>query len=179
MPEGDGWAGTHARAGYLLILSLVMRPLLMLIGFVAGMLVLYVTSLLVGAIFPIAMKGIMGDHSVGLASFIGLMAIFAGIMIALAHQSFALSHVIPDKILRWIGGGQEMLGEAGNAQHATHATQATMGTVQGVITKGGAAAMAARELRKKRESEAAQSSAPTPSSAEQAQHTSRDAPPKS
>lgn len=48
----------------------------------------------------------------GLFVTVGFMVMYVAMVIMIMHKCFAMSHVIPDKVLNWIGGGRE-LGESG------------------------------------------------------------------
>ena len=50
MPEGDGFAGLSARAGYALFLSVLLRPLLLVLAFFMCMIVLSVSGSFMGTL---------------------------------------------------------------------------------------------------------------------------------
>lgn len=114
MPEGDGFVGQRAQAGYMVMLSLLLRPLLMLAGFFASMPLMIVMGKVTMLLFYPFMSSMIGGSLTGIMSFIGVMAVFTGLIIQIAHRAYGLIHEIPDKIFRFIGGGVENLGEASN-----------------------------------------------------------------
>lgn len=114
MPEGDGFVGQRAQAGYLVMLSLLLRPILMLAGFFASMPLMIVMGKVTMLLFYPFMSAMIGDSLTGIVSFIGIMAVFTGLMIQIAHRAYGLIHEVPDKIFRFIGGGTENLGESSN-----------------------------------------------------------------
>ena len=116
IPEGEGAIGQHARAGYMIILSLFLRPTLMLFGLFGSMILMIVMGRLISIAFMPAMTAINSGHTMGLITVIAFLIIFTGLMISIAHRAFGLIHEIPDKVLRYIGGMSETLGEAGNEQ---------------------------------------------------------------
>lgn len=116
IPEGEGAIGRHARAGYMIILSLFLRPALMLFGLFGSMILMVVMGRLVSIAFMPAMTAINSGHTMGLITVIAFLIIFTGLMISISHRAFGLIHEIPDKVLRYIGGMSETLGEAGNEQ---------------------------------------------------------------
>lgn len=102
-----------AEQGIFLIMNIFLRPSMMLFGYIAGIILSYVSIWILGATFEPAYKQLMTNVT-GLAWLLGWLAmlfIFTGLVIALLNLSFSLIHVIPDKILRWIGGGVEQFGE--------------------------------------------------------------------
>ncbi|MCH9665907.1 MAG: DotA/TraY family protein [Gammaproteobacteria bacterium] len=114
MPEGDGFVGSRAQAGYMVMLSLLLRPILMLAGFFASMPLMIIMGKVTLLLFYPFMTSMIGDSLTGIMSFIGIMAVFTGLIIQIAHRAYGLIHEIPDKIFRFIGGGTENLGEASN-----------------------------------------------------------------
>lgn len=114
MPEGDGFVGSRAMAGYMVMLSLLLRPFLMLAGFYASMPLMIVMGKITLLLFYPFMTSMIGDSWTGIMSFIGIMAVFTGLIIQIAHRAYGLIHEIPDKIFRFIGGGVENLGESSN-----------------------------------------------------------------
>lgn len=114
MPEGDGFVGQRAQAGYMVMLALLLRPILMLAGFFASMPLMIVMGKVTMLLFYPFMTSMIGGGLTGIMSFIGIMAVFTGLIIQIAHRAYGLIHEIPDKIFRFIGGGVENLGEASN-----------------------------------------------------------------
>lgn len=101
-PDGDDAVG-KAGHGYLMILSLVMRPALMLFGLIGGMLLTQPVVGLINVSFMTVVAGVQADSLTGIVSFIAYVAIYAIIMTTVVHIVFSLIHWIPDNILRWLG----------------------------------------------------------------------------
>jgi conjugal transfer/type IV secretion protein DotA/TraY len=118
MPEGNGFIGERAKAGYMVMLSLFLRPALAVLGFFAGMLLVIVMLKVLMLLFLPAMSGMIGDSVSGVVTAFALLGIFTAIVIQIAHRAFGLIHEVPDKVLRYIGGGNENLGEASNEQQS-------------------------------------------------------------
>lgn len=138
--EGDGWAGQQAKNGYMMILSLVLRPSLMLFGMIGGMLIMSAISYLLGALFPIAAASITADSVIGVPSMLILWLLLTTIVVATASRAFELSYEAADQILKWIGGGQEQLGDKG--VHDSH-KQLYVAAFRRVENRGAAAASGA------------------------------------
>lgn len=111
IPEGEGWAGQHARAGWMVVLALFMTPALMMAGLFSAMVVISAAGRLIAALYPL----VLGDGNVssllGLVGFAAALAILTLLYIVAADRSFAMIHLIRDKILRWISGPSESFGE--------------------------------------------------------------------
>jgi len=116
MPEGNGFVGQRAMAGYMVMLSLFLRPTLMLFGFFASMVLMIVMGKVVSFLFLPAMSSMNAGNVAGIVTYFAMLGIFTAIIIQIAHRSYGLIHEVPDKVLRYIGGGAENLGEASNEQ---------------------------------------------------------------
>lgn len=101
-PDGDDTVGRGGQ-GYMMILSLVMRPALMLFGLVTAMLLTQPVTGLVNAGFMSAVSGVQADSTTGLVSFLAYVAIYVIMMTIVLHAVFSLIHWIPDNVPRWIG----------------------------------------------------------------------------
>jgi amino acid transporter len=118
-PDGDDAVG-KAGHGYMMILSLVMRPSLMLFGLVGGMLLTQPVVGLINVAFMTVVAGVQADSLTGVVSFIAYVAIYVVVMTTVVHIVFSLIHWIPDNILRWLGahaGGISSAEQAGNQGH--------------------------------------------------------------
>lgn len=116
MPEGNGFVGQRAMAGYMVMLSLFLRPTLMIFGFFASMVLMIVMGKVVSLLFIPAMSSMNAGHLSGVITLFAMLGIFAGLIIQIAHRAYGLIHEVPDKVLRYIGGGAENLGEANQEQ---------------------------------------------------------------
>tara|TARA_R110002072_G_scaffold303138_2_gene495475 strand:- start:11890 stop:14175 length:2286 start_codon:yes stop_codon:yes gene_type:complete len=116
MPEGNGFVGQRAMAGYMVMLSLFLRPTLMIFGFFASMVLMIVMGKVVSLLFIPAMSSMNANHVSGIITLFAMLAIFSAVIIQIAHRAYGLIHEVPDKVLRYIGGGAENLGEASQEQ---------------------------------------------------------------
>ncbi len=101
-PDGDDAVGRGGQ-GYMMILSLIMRPALMLFGLITAMLLTQPVTGLVNAGFMSAVSGVQADSTTGLVSFFAYVAIYVIMMTTVLHTVFSLIHWIPDNVPRWIG----------------------------------------------------------------------------
>ncbi len=120
-----------AGASVVLMLGLFLRPGLMILGFIFAAQIVIVAIGMLGYGFYGALIG--NTYSIGLFGMVAVICLYAAIATTLVHESFSLIYVLPDKILRWMGGqpeGQEiagMLGKAkGGAEAGAAAGKATM-----------------------------------------------------
>jgi len=124
-PAGDDAMG-GARQGYMLILGLVFRPALIVLGFIFSITAVDVIVQGFNGVFFPAFQLAMTGSIMGLGTILVMLCIYFGTMVWLFHTVFGLIHVIPDKLLRWIGGGHESLGES--ARGISKAGESASGT---------------------------------------------------
>ncbi len=103
--DGEGISGDAGRYGWLALLSLMLTPTMMVLGFFAGMVLFRVIARLFDSGVYLAM-GSLATASPVVAIF-GLIA--AGVLIVFAYmvileRSFSLISTFPQRLLRWIGG---------------------------------------------------------------------------
>ena len=112
LPEGVGPVAERAKAGYLILLSVFLRPTLMIMGLLASIFVMQLTAKFVLLAFvPVATTSVGLDGG-GLVRLVALIAIMVLLLLQLANRVYSLIHEIPDKVLRYIGSAHEVLGEA-------------------------------------------------------------------
>lgn len=115
IPDKESFVGRQGQ-GYMMILSLFIRPILMVIGLVVSLQLLNPIGKLINSFFGFTALTVLGG--VNLIWFIGLLAImgvYAMILQNTVKKIFSLIHVIPDSLLQWFGGNdQKILGEYAN-----------------------------------------------------------------
>ena len=128
-PDGDDVAGKGG-PGWALVMSLMMRPALMLFGLVTAMLLTEPITGYLNAAFMTVVAGVQADSLTGIVSFLCYVAIYAILMTSVVHIVFSLIHWIPDNILRWIGSAAGGLPGAENSGDKGH--DVLVGGVRGV-----------------------------------------------
>jgi defect in organelle trafficking protein DotA len=139
-PEGHDVFG-KAEPAIFLLANVFLRPMLMIFGLFAGIILSYVGVWLVNDGFAqalmILMEGVQGWSVIFVP--IVIIIIYMGIVLAIMNKSFTLIYVVPDKVLRWIQGGQqEALGAeaAGMADQVKGTFQAGTGAIESGASKG-------------------------------------------
>jgi conjugal transfer/type IV secretion protein DotA/TraY len=112
-PDGHEVVGSGGR-GWMMILQVLLKPVLMIGGLLAGTAILYAGAWLVqntigGAIISTFENSAGGF--VGMFDAIGELIIYVFILIVLIDLSFGLIHKLPDLVFAWIGGGSTERGE--------------------------------------------------------------------
>lgn len=114
LPEGNGAINNHAKAGYMIMLSLFIRPTLMLFGLMSSLVLMVVMGRVVLMTFIPMMTSVSSTGAIaGVGTLLAFLYLLTGLMISLSHRSYGLIHEIPDKVLRYISAQGETLGEAG------------------------------------------------------------------
>ncbi|MEW5425080.1 DotA/TraY family protein [Amorphus sp. 3PC139-8] len=137
--EGEGFAGQSAQQGYLLILSLFLTPILMIFGFLIGMMIFKVTSAIIdmGFYYMLSSLGVGGS----LSWLFGIIAVSVMIVlsyIVLIERSFSLVSEFPNRVLRWIGGSADVSSNEGRAQQAALGSAIVTGGAGAQATQGAA-----------------------------------------
>jgi len=138
MPEGDGLAGKRAEIGYMIVVTLFLRPTFMLFGFFAAILLMIVSGHIAVNFFSSflvsyhAPADILDWGLFWVTAIFGTIYVMAVVLIQICHRVFGLINEVPDKALRMLGGGMESLGE----QSAVQGAQSTFAVVAGNIQGG-------------------------------------------
>lgn len=123
----------RASPAVLLITNVFLRPSLIVIGFIAS-------ARLVNAVMGMINYGfeafvLMNVGAMMLFGNIALIVIYAGVAITAIHQTFSLTHVLADKVIRWIGGQAEQSQVESMMQDAKKASE-TAAESTGAVMKG-------------------------------------------
>jgi len=106
-PEGRHDVFGHASAGIMILASVFLRPSLMIVGFWASYIMVGVVISLLNGGFAYVAQSISGEHGLSLWGVLSFIAIYTIVLLIVINKAFSLIYVLPDKILRWIGGPQE------------------------------------------------------------------------
>lgn len=113
-PHGDDMVGTGSQ-GYRLVLSLMLRPVLMIFGLIAALTIIQVLGQVINAVFfDVFVLSQQDTHYMLLL--VGIVAaplLYCGLMWTLITKTMSIMHVIPDQLLQWFGGGGSQLGDYG------------------------------------------------------------------
>lgn len=134
MPEEEGLAGRYARQGYLLFIGVIARPILMVGALLGALLVARAALQMIVPMYSWFIdlafsRGTMGPFAAGV-----LLFIFVLLMVYVARQCFSLIHLVPDRVLRFIGTS-ESLGEGIREQNFQAATIGALSGLQQLATR--------------------------------------------
>lgn len=142
-PNGDDLTGRGGN-GYMLVLGLLLRPTLIIFGLIAAITLSGLFGQFINAVFLDVFLMNQGDSTAGFFLVLFGTGLYAAMMMTVIKQTFNLMHIIPDQLLRWIGGGQEQLGQYAGAS-TDSMTKASMigGAAAGVAVQQGSQALSA------------------------------------
>ena len=120
MPEGHGVSGQHAKQGYMLLLALVVRPALMIVGFIGGMVLSSVLINFVGELATPYFAQVDQGHTVTVIGWAAGVFVMGSLVLSIIRRSFNLSFELADRVVRWIGHSGEHLGEKGEEEELRH-----------------------------------------------------------
>ncbi len=156
-PEGEHELLGRANSALMILLNVFLRPVMMIIGFIAAFILSYVVIWLLNATFGYVFAGLESSAAVtsvgtgggtGMQIFGGLAKTVIYIVVAMMalQKCFSLIHLIPDKVLRFIGGYGETLGAetAGMAQEVKGYISGGAQQAAGEATKAGAQVAASK-----------------------------------
>ena len=136
-PDGQHEIWGKADTGVMLLLNVFLRPGMMVIGFIAGISLSYVGVWVLNEGFSSTLSLTAPTFGLGAIWWPVFMAvIYAGTVVAIITKAFALIHILPDKILRWLSGGMaeslgaESAGEADKMKGAVSSTGSQIGQAQ-------------------------------------------------
>lgn len=136
--DGQGISGEAGRNGWLMLLALLMTPVLMIFGFLIGMVIFRVTSALLDIGLFQALSGILGGSLwitfLAIVTYSIFMSIF---YMVLLERSFSLVSEFPGRVLRWMGAGAQLTnGEESRVRMA--AAGAGLAVARGASSPAGA-----------------------------------------
>ena len=101
--EGDGM-GQKTTHGYIFLLNVMVRPILMVLGFFLGGAALIAGGTLLNQLFGVALANAQFDSTTGLFSIIFFLTIYCSMCLNLVHSCFNLIMIVPDQVINWVGG---------------------------------------------------------------------------
>ncbi|HFQ7030029.1 TPA: DotA/TraY family protein [Yersinia enterocolitica] len=123
------WAATHINVGqsnedrsaygYIFLIDVMIRPMLMVMGFIFASLAVVALGTALNMIFKIAMENVQADSTTGLFSSIGILMVYARLTTGMVARVFALPARMPNYVISWIGQkhNDSILGDMSNHVH--------------------------------------------------------------
>ena len=125
-PESNEVLG-KAEQGLMLILNLMLRPVLMIIGLCAGIILVRVVLLFfTWSLNTLIATDLLQIRSVG--AVVAMLFVYTYSLSMLIQRAFSLINQVPDKLMRWIGSSGGEVGEGGEfVQGARQSVQENAG----------------------------------------------------
>ena len=114
--EGNQLMTSVTRSGWLFLPGLVLRPALMLFGFVLGYWVFVAGVNILNGVFVSYLRDTDELVGIGLVGFITMTVVYVFICYTLMNMAFKLIDILPNVVMEWIGG--RGAGAAGGAEGA-------------------------------------------------------------
>ncbi|MEO8402301.1 MAG: type IVB secretion system protein DotA [Gammaproteobacteria bacterium] len=151
----------RAEPALMMMFNLFLRPILMVFGLMAAMLVSMVVINLVNSTFYGVTTTILSNP--GLFEQLLFIAAYTSLIVTVINKAFSLIYVIPERILTWIGGPAVQYGEQEALGAGKQAIEAAAGAAAGAGKESAGTAgtgvekykMAGKEKAKRAEDEAA------------------------
>jgi len=112
----SSFMSSKTQHGYMAILQLFIHLPLMVIGFFVAYLIAMFGAKFIQILFVPSMQIMLGDNMVGVITGFFLTALFVMLNTQIINRSFALITTLPEKAGKFIGGGEEMLGDSQGEQ---------------------------------------------------------------
>ncbi|HCB3987337.1 TPA: DotA/TraY family protein, partial [Klebsiella pneumoniae] len=105
--------------GYIFLIDVMIRPLLMVMGFIFASLAIVALGTALNYIFKTAMENVQADSTTGLWSMIGILFVYARMCTGMVARVFALPARMPNYVISWIGNkhNDSILGDMQNHVH--------------------------------------------------------------
>ncbi|MFZ6639510.1 DotA/TraY family protein [Undibacterium sp. TC4M20W] len=148
-PEGHDIAG-RGSPGYMFVLSILIRPALMVIFLFAAMLLIKPIMNFVNQGFFQSISNMTEGSMVGIMTLLGTLILYSGITTKMIMTVFGIINTGPDNIMRWIGGSDSVGSQAHNTANSIHQGAEAAGSKTseigtGIGAKRGAVVAAAKK----------------------------------
>lgn len=104
--DGDGM-GRRTEKGYLHLVNVLFRPVLMVSGFVLASSAVVLLGTLFTAMFLPAMANAQGNSMTGIISILGLLGLYGTMMLTLIQTCFNWIYEVPDRVIGWAGSASQ------------------------------------------------------------------------
>jgi len=149
--EGEGFAPQQAMYGYGAAIGIVMRPVLLVFGFVFMFFLIFIVGHFVGGAMSVYMSG-MNGFDVGPVGAVSIFAVIIGTIWGSIKFLMGLITNLADQVPQWIGGRGQHLGEK---ETAIQGAESGSNKAKGVaVAAYGVGRSLASDVARKREKEA-------------------------
>lgn len=140
LPEGEGFAGQHARKGYVQLLDVALRPVLLVAAVCLSYITIEGAAYVVHELFSVWVSGTATYNEISTMSQVTWSILYVSIVF-LAYKTLAVDYLIkmPGQIITWAGGiGMSMGSAEGAAKESTTIVGGALGSGSRTISGAGA-----------------------------------------
>lgn len=120
--DGEGISGEAGRQGWIMLLSLTLTPVLMIVGYLFGMMLFRVTTAIFNIGLHQAIAGVVGGSIFALFSAIVIYSVLSAVVyMILIERSFSLVAEFPGRVMRWMGDNVHIGADLSSAKMAAGA----------------------------------------------------------
>lgn len=101
--DGDGM-GHKTSHGYIFLLNVMVRPILMVIGFFLGGAGIVAGGTILNQFFGVTIANVQFNSMTGLISILVFIGVYTSMCLNLIHSCFNLIFIVPDQVINWVGG---------------------------------------------------------------------------
>jgi conjugal transfer/type IV secretion protein DotA/TraY len=110
--SGEGVISDDAKQGWLILLSVFLRPAMMVIALIFAMGTSYVVIGIVNDMFSSNVVAININSIRSASTNVAVLFVYMTMILTVMHTSYYMVHQIPNSVIRFLGGGQESIGES-------------------------------------------------------------------
>ncbi len=114
-PEGEGILGSKGEHGLMILMNVFLRPSMMIIGYISAIALCYVSVWIINTGFSHVLSFIQNGSVytgwAGLYVTFFSVVIYTSMYVTVAQKAFNLIYMLPDHVLKWIGGQPENVGQ--------------------------------------------------------------------
>lgn len=111
IPSAEHGMFGPARSSYLLLMTIFIRPPMMVIGFAMAVILMTGAGQMVSYAFTTFYAGAEAGQFSGVISGVSMVVLVGGLMLVVAHILFSLPNRLTEAVTRYIGQGQPSLGD--------------------------------------------------------------------
>ncbi|WP_436882973.1 DotA/TraY family protein [Enterobacter asburiae] len=110
--------GHRSAYGYIFLIDVMIRPMLMVLGFIFASLTIVAIGTLLDLLFGPAIANVQASSITGVVTMVGLLLAYARLCTSTVSRVFSLQVSMPDYIISWLGG-REAANILGNVVDST------------------------------------------------------------
>ncbi len=133
MAGGKNLSASYVKPGYKIILGILIRPPLMVAGFLVAIVMITRIGRILGEAFKLSFgTGVAANHMVGPVGVLILTVLLSGFLIVISQKIFGLVTHLPGEVVKWIGGQGRSTGEYNDVNQTKASVSGAVGEAREV-----------------------------------------------